>query len=457
MSAFVVIGGQWGDEGKGRITDLLAEDADIVARYSGGDNAGHTVTVGAQLFKLHLLPSGIVQPRTVSVLGNGMVINPARLLVEMEELAKHGIDMSPTRIKISAAAHLITPAHIALDRAEEAARAEGKIGTTGRGIGPAYTAKISRHGLRAELLLDPEKLGEAVREHIRQTNTYLQKIYGAPQSGERERNSSSDALRASPAQAKLGPVPVLDAGAVAAEYAAHAQRLAPYITDTSLYLHQQLQAGARVIAEGAQGTLLDVDHGTYPFVTSSSPAAGGVFSGLGVGPKWVGRILGVTKAFQTRVGEGPFPTEAFGAEAERLRGTGSNPWDEFGTTTGRPRRCGWLDLVLLRYAIRVNGLTELALTKMDVLSGLKTVKLCTAYTSGGQTHTELPFGPADLSPFTAVYEELPGWEEDVTGVRTLEALPANARHYIRRIEELTGVPVTLVSVGPEREQIVFVK
>ncbi|MGQ0600789.1 MAG: adenylosuccinate synthase [Anaerolineales bacterium] len=430
MPLDILVGAQWGDEGKGRITDLLAEDADIVARYSGGDNAGHTVTVGAQLFKLHLLPSGIVQPRTVSVLGNGMVINPARLLAEMEELAKHGMDVSPTRIKISAAAHLITPAHIALDRAEEAARAGGKIGTTGRGIGPAYTAKTSRHGLRAELLLDPKKLGDAIHEHIRQTNTYLQKIY---------------------------QMPLLDAGVVATEYAAHAQRLAPYIIDTSLYLHQQLQAGARVIAEGAQGTLLDVDHGTYPYVTSSSPAAGGVFSGLGIGPKWVGRILGVTKAFQTRVGEGPFPTEAFGAQAERLRGTGSNPWDEFGTTTGRPRRCGWLDLVLLRYAIRVNGLTELALTKMDVLSGLRTVKLCTAYTISGQTHTELPLGPADLSPFTAVYEELPGWDEDVTSVRTLEALPPNARHYLRRIEALTGVPVTLVSVGPEREQIVFVK
>jgi len=430
MPLDILVGAQWGDEGKGRITDLLAEDADIVARYSGGDNAGHTVTVGAQLFKLHLLPSGIVQPRTVSVLGNGMVVNPARLLKEMEELAGHGIEVSPARIKIAAAAHLLTPAHIALDRAEESARAGGKIGTTGRGIGPAYTAKTSRHGLRAELLLDPEKLGDAMHEHIRQANAYLGKIYGAP---------------------------LLDAQAVAAEYAAHAHRLAPYITDTSLFLYQQLQLGARVIAEGAQGTLLDVDHGTYPYVTSSSPSAGGVFSGLGVGPKWVDRILGVTKAFQTRVGEGPFPTEAFGAEAERLRGTGRNPWDEFGTTTGRPRRCGWLDLVLLRYAIRVNGLTELALTKLDVLSGLTTVKLCTAYVANGQTHAELPVGPADLSPFTAVYEDLPGWEEDVTGVRTLAALPEAARHYLRRIEALTGVPVSMVSVGPEREQIVFVE
>ncbi|MBL8045493.1 MAG: adenylosuccinate synthetase, partial [Anaerolineales bacterium] len=250
MPLDILVGAQWGDEGKGRITDLLAEDAQIVARYSGGDNAGHTVTVGAQLYKLHLLPSGVIQPRVISVLGNGMVINPARLLAEMEKLQSSGVDVSPTRIKISHAAHLITPAHIALDKAEEAARAEGKIGTTGRGIGPAYTDKIARHGLRAELLLNPEQLGDAVHEHIRQTNRTLENIYAAPP---------------------------LDASLLAAEFAAHAQRLAPYITDTALYLHQQLQAGARVIAEGAQGTLLDIDHGTYPFVTSSSPSAGGVF------------------------------------------------------------------------------------------------------------------------------------------------------------------------------------
>jgi adenylosuccinate synthase len=428
MPLDILVGAQWGDEGKGRITDWLAEHAQIVARYSGGDNAGHTVTVGDKIFKLHLLPSGIVQPKAICVLGNGMVINPARLLEEMDKLARLGLDVSPARIKISAAAHLITPAHIALDQAEEAKRGLSKIGTTGRGIGPAYTAKISRHGLRTELLLEPERLGDAVQEHIQQANVYLQSLYGHA---------------------------ALDADAVAAEYAAHAQRLAPYITDTSLYLHQRLLAGARVIAEGAQGTLLDVDHGTYPYVTSSSPTSGGVFNGLGIGPRFVGRIIGVTKAFQTRVGEGPFPTEAFGSEAERLRGTGQNPWDEFGTTTGRPRRCGWLDLVLLRYAIRVNGLTELALTKMDVLSGLSTVRLCSAYTAGGQTHTELPLGPADLGPFKAVYEELPGWSEEVSRAHTLADLPANARQYIRRIEELTGLPVTMVSVGPEREQIIF--
>ena len=431
MPLHIIIGAQWGDEGKGRITDLLAADAHIVARYSGGDNAGHTVTVGEKIFKLHLLPSGLVQPRAVGVLGHGMVINPARLLQEMDELERAGLDVSPARVKVSYAAHLITPAHIALDKADEGARvgAEGgKIGTTGRGIGPAYTDKTGRRGLRAELMLDPERLGDRVMEHVRAANLTLERIYGQP-----------------------GVDPV----ATAAEYTDYARRLAPYLTDTSLYLHNRLRAGDVVIAEGAQGTLLDLDLGTYPYVTSSSPTSGGVFSGLGIGPHYAGRIIGVTKAFQTRVGEGPFPTEAFGEEADRLRGTGANPWDEFGTTTGRPRRCGWLDLVLLRYAVRVNGLTELVLTKLDVLSGLNTVQLCTAYRSGGQQYNELPLGPADLSPFQPVYESMPGWSEDVSRARTLADLPAAARHYIQRIEELTGVPVSLISVGAERSQVVM--
>ena len=427
MPLDILVGAQWGDEGKGRVTDLLAEQAQVVARYSGGDNAGHTVTVGSQVFKLHLLPSGILHPHTVGVLGNGMVINPARLLEELAMLAQAGIEVPPARVKVSAAAHLITPAHIALDRAEEAARAAGKLGTTGRGIGPAYTAKIARQGLRAELLLNPEALADRVAEQVQQANYTLERLYNQP---------------------------ALDPAAIAAEYVDHARRLAPYVTDTSLYLHRRLQAGARVIAEGAQGTLLDIDHGTYPYVTSSSPAAGGVFNGLGIGPKFVDRVIGVTKAFQTRVGEGPFPTEAFGPEAERLRGTGANPWDEFGTTTGRPRRCGWLDLVLLRYAIRVNGLTELVLTKLDVLSGLKTVKLCPAYRAGAARHEELPLGPADLAPFTAEWEMLAGWEEDLSAARTPADLPPAARVYLQRIEALTGVPVTLVSVGPERGQII---
>jgi adenylosuccinate synthase len=436
MPLHIIIGAQWGDEGKGRITDLLAADAHIVARYSGGDNAGHTVTVsgpgdqGQRIFKLHLLPSGLVQPHAVGVLGHGMAINPARLLQEMAELEAAGLEVSPERVKVSYAAHLITPAHIALDQADEAARAGaegGKIGTTGRGIGPAYTDKTSRRGLRAELMLDPERLGDRVLEHVRSANRTLERMYGQPG---------------------------LDPAATAAAYTDHAQRLAPFLSDTSLYLHRRLGEQAVVIAEGAQGTLLDLDLGTYPYVTSSSPSSGGAFSGLGISPHFAGRIIGVTKAFQTRVGEGPFPTEAFGEAAQRLRGTGANPWDEYGTTTGRPRRCGWLDLVLLRYAARVNGITELVLTKLDVLSGLDRLQLCTGYRAAGQTYSELPLGPADLSPFEPVYETMPGWTEDLGGARTLADLPAAARHYVQRVEDLTGVPVSLISVGPERSQIV---
>jgi adenylosuccinate synthase len=433
MPLHVVVGAQWGDEGKGRITDLLAAQASVVARYSGGDNAGHSVTVGERLYKLHLLPSGLVQPHVTGVLGQGMVVNPARLLEEMATLQALGIAIHPGRVKLSTAAHLILPGHIALDGAEEARRAasaEGKIGTTGRGIGPAYTDKAARRGVRAEWLADPERLADRVAEHVRATNNTLKQADAAPP---------------------------LDEAAAAAPFVDYARRLAPYLAETSLFLHEQLQQGAAVLAEGAQGTLLDLDAGTYPFVTSSSPGAGGVFSGLGVGPRHVGRIVGVTKAFQTRVGEGPFPTEVQAAEADRLRGTGANPWDEFGTTTGRPRRTGWLDLVLLRYAVRVNTLTELALTKLDVLSGLGAVRLCSAYEAGGQTYAELPRGPADLDPFKPVYETLPGWGEDVRGARTLADLPAAARVYIDRIEALVGVPVTLISVGPERSQIIVAR
>jgi adenylosuccinate synthase len=436
MPLHLIIGAQWGDEGKGRITDLLAADVDIVARYSGGDNAGHTVTVGDKIFKMHLLPSGLVHDNVVGVLGNGMVINPARLLDEMDGLRALGVEIGPARIRVSTAAHLITPAHIALDLAEEAARADaasaeggpGKIGTTGRGIGPAYTEKIARRGLRVEQMLDPAHLGERVADHIRAANRTLTKVYGRDP---------------------------LDPAQIAATYVDYARRLQPYFAETSLYLHERLKANAVVLAEGAQGTLLDIDHGTYPFVTSSCPTAGGAFVGLGLGPHFTSRIIGITKAFQTRVGEGPFPTEAFGAEAERLRGTGANPWDEFGTVTRRPRRCGWLDLVLLRYAIRVNGLTELVLTKLDVLSGLEMVRLCVGYVANDVTYVELPYGPADLGPFQPIYEEMPGWAEDIAHARTLADLPAAARHYIHRIEQLVGLPVSLVSVGPERSQIVM--
>ncbi|MDT8899086.1 adenylosuccinate synthase [Thermanaerothrix sp. 4228-RoL] len=429
MPLDIVIGTQWGDEGKGRIVDLLAAQADLVARYNGGDNAGHTVNVGGHTFRLHLIPSGIIHPHTIGILGNGMVINPATLVQEIENLKAAGVSITPERLRISFAAHLITPAHRALDQAQEQARGSGQIGTTGRGIGPAYTDKAARHGLRMEDLLDLDTFREKLEHHVATINTWLMRIYEAEP---------------------------LDVQAVVREYTHYATQLQPFIADVGMELHQALRLGKQVLAEGAQGTLLDLDLGTYPYVTSSTPTAAGALLGLGLGIVPVRAVIGVTKAFQTRVGAGPFPTEVFGKTAERLRGTGKNPWDEFGTTTGRPRRVGWLDGVLLRYAVRVNGVTELMITKMDILSGLPTLRLCIAYRYNGHTLQDLPLGPAHLEPFEPVYEELPGWMEDVTTVRRWDDLPAAARAYVRRIEELCGVPVRRVSVGPERSQVVEV-
>ncbi|HWR65571.1 MAG TPA: adenylosuccinate synthase [Bellilinea sp.] len=429
MPLDIVIGTQWGDEGKGRIVDLLAAQADIVARFNGGDNAGHTVTVGNHTFKLHLIPSGIIHPHTIGVMGNGMVINPSNFLSEVEMLQNAGVTVGPERLRISYAAHLITPAHRAMDLAQETARGSGNLGTTGRGIGPAYTGKTSRNGLRMEEMLNPATFMKKVQAHVEEVNKIL-----------------VDQYHAEP----------LDPRAVAREYTNCAHQIIPYISDTGLLIDQALRNGQRVLAEGAQGTLLDLDHGTYPYVTSSSAVAPAVFTGLGIGITPVDRVVGVTKAFQTRVGSGPFPTEVFGKTAERLRGTGKNPWDEFGTTTGRPRRVGWLDGVLLRYALRVNGVTELMITKMDILNGLTTLRLSVGYKFGETTHQDLPMGPANLSPFEPIYEEMAGWEGDITGVRRWQDLPTAAREYVRRIEAYCGVPVRRVSVGPEREQVVDV-
>ncbi|HCE17152.1 MAG TPA: adenylosuccinate synthase [Anaerolinea thermolimosa] len=427
MPLDIVVGTQWGDEGKGRVVDLLSSRADIVARYNGGDNAGHTVTVGKQTFKLHLIPSGIIHPRTTGVLGNGVVIYPPTLLTEIDMLRNNQVEINPQRLRISHAAHLITPAHRALDRAQETARGREQIGTTGRGIGPAYTDKAARRGIRMEEMLDETAFHRRMIEHVEEANQFLTTIYHAE---------------------ALDPLQIAD------EYTRAASVLREYITDTSALLWEALQRGQLVLAEGAQGTLLDLDHGTYPFVTSSSPTAPGVLPGLGIGFGYVNRVIGVTKAFQTRVGAGPFPTEVFGETATRLRGTGANPWDEFGTTTGRPRRVGWLDGVLLRYAVRINGLTELVVTKLDVLSGLPEIRICTAYRINGQEYTDLPLGPADLSPFEPVYEEMPGWGGDISGARTWNDLPEEAQNYLTRISQISGVPVCQVSVGPEREQVV---
>jgi adenylosuccinate synthase len=430
MSLDIIVGTQWGDEGKGRVVDLLAANADFVARFNGGDNAGHTVTVGEENFKLHLIPSGIIHPHTVGIIGNGLVVNPKVLLAEMDMLREKGVEISPKRLRISNAAHVITPGHLAIDQAREIDLGDEKIGTTLRGIGPAYNDKAARSGIRMQQMLSQEDLADSVMVHMKNVNKQLTTIYdSAP----------------------------LDPTVVAQEYAGYAQLLKPYIGDVSVLLTEALTKGKTVLAEGAQGTLLDLDHGTYPFVTSSNPTAPGVLVGLGIGLCNIGRIIGVTKAFQTRVGEGPFPTEVFGDIAQQLRGTGENPWDEFGTTTGRARRVGWLDIVLLRYAVRVNGLTELTVTKLDILSGLGPLKICIGYREGNQTHEELPLGPSDLAPFEPIFEQLPGWDEDITAVRHWEDLPKGAQEYLQRIQALAGIPVKMASVGPERDQIVVIE
>ncbi len=427
MTATIVVGAQWGDEGKGRVVDWLAARSDVVARYAGGDNAGHTVNVGSTVYKLHLIPSGILREDVVCVLGNGMVINPVNLIREIDQLRALNVEITAERLIISTRAHIITPAHIALDKAAEVARGSGAIGTTLRGIGPAYMDKTGRSGVRAGEMADLEAFADTMFTVVQKAN---------------------DTLTAQ------GMEP-LDAQVAARDYLDAAARLRPYLRDTSNYVNQRLRDGAIVLCEGGQGTMLDIDHGDYPYVTSSSPTAGGALIGLGFGPQYVDRVVGVAKAFATRVGSGPMPTELDGELGSRLRGTGENFWDEFGTTTGRPRRTGWLDIVMLRYAAQVNGFTELVLTKLDILSGLDELKLAVAYMVDGKRHEYPPDLLADLKRAKPVYETFPGWSEDVSGVRKWGDLPEAARNYVRAIADRVGVPVSTVSVGPEREQLVF--
>lgn len=429
MPATIIIGAQWGDEGKGRAVDWLAAQADVVARFSGGDNAGHTVYVGDEVFKMHLIPSGILHPQALCILGNGMVVNPVNLLKEIDRLREMGVDISPERMKISTKAHLITPAHIALDAANEKARGDAAIGTTLRGIGPAYLDKTGRQGIRAGEMRDLEVFGDLIQKAIKSANDTLSH-YGAE---------------------------LLDAQTVAAEYVDAADKLRPYLADTTLILNEQLKAGAAVLCEGAQGTLLDVDHGSYPYVTSSNPTTGGALAGLGIGPRHVKDVIGVAKCFSTRVGGGPMPTELDGEIADRLRGTGENFWDEYGTTTGRPRRCGWLDAVMLRYSCDVNGYTSLAITKMDVLSGFAELKIAVAYDVDGERMTYPPDTVAALERATPIYETLPGWQDDIMSARSMSDLPQAAQDYLKRISELCDVPIAMVSVGPERDQFIVVK
>ncbi len=427
MPATILVGAQWGDEGKGRVADWLAAEADVVARYAGGDNAGHTVVVGQSVFKLHLIPSGILHEHVTCVLGNGMVINPVNLLKEMDDIARMGVDVNPERLVISSRAHLITPAHIALDSASEKALGSQAIGTTLRGIGPAYLDKTGRRGIRAGQMLDVEAFGEALYAMIEKANQTL---------------------------AEHGHSPI-DPKTATVDYLQAAARLKPFIQDTALLLNGRLREGARVLCEGAQGTLLDVDHGDYPFVTSSSPTSGGALTGLGIGPRQVDRVVGVAKAFSTRVGSGPMPTELEGDLANRLRGTGENFWDEYGTTTGRPRRCGWLDAVVLRYAAQVNGFSELVLTKLDVLSGIESLKIAVGYEVDGRRLDFPPSTLGELERAVAVYETLPGWHEAVGHARRASDLPDATVAYINRVAELCDVPIRTVSVGPERDQLVY--
>ncbi|UCC62736.1 MAG: adenylosuccinate synthase [Anaerolineae bacterium] len=428
MGITVILGTQWGDEGKGKLTDRLAAESDIVARFNGGDNAGHTVTVGDEIFRLHLIPSGILHPHVTGIMGGGMVVNPGKLVKEMDTLAERGVDVSPSRLRLSGRTHLILPYHIALDGAVERALGEKKIGTTMRGIGPTYADKSSRRGIRAQAMADPEAFADCVKAETEAKNEILTQVYGQEP---------------------------LDVEAVAAEHFEYARRLAPHLEDTSVYLHEAMAQGKRLLCEGAQAALLDIDHGTYPYVTSSSPTIGGVFTGLGIGPRRVERIIGIVKAFQTRVGAGPMPTELSGALRDRLGGTGENPWDEFGTTTGRPRRCGWLDGVMLRYAARINDLTEVCITKLDILTGLEELKICVAYDYRGRRLEHLPSEAEVLAECRPIYETLPGWQEDITGARRFEDLPPAAQVYVRRVEALAGSPATYVSVGPGREQTIL--
>lgn len=426
MPATIILGAQWGDEGKGRAVDHFSATADIAARATGGDNAGHTLNVGDHLLKLHLVPSGILHENVSCVLGNGMVINPISLVKEFDKLAAFGLDVSPDRLKLSTRAHLITPAHTAVDAANEKKLGDSKIGTTLRGIGPAYADKVNRRGIRAGEMVDLERFAESLERSLRQSSDQLVR-------------DGFDSV---------------DVDNAVRNYVEAAAKLRPFLTDTAVYLHDALKAGKHVLCEGAQGAMLDVDFGSYPFVTSSSPTTGGTLSGLGFGAKYVQDVVGVAKAFSTRVGGGPMPTELFGAMGERLRGTGANFWDEFGTTTGRPRRVGWLDLVVLRYSAIINGFTKLVLTKLDILSGLDELNLCVGYEIDGERIDYVPSTIEELALAVPVYETLPGWSENVMHMRKLAELPANARRYIDRIEELCETPVELVSVGPERAQLV---
>ncbi|RMD82634.1 MAG: adenylosuccinate synthase [Candidatus Dadabacteria bacterium] len=423
VKSAVVVGLQWGDEGKGKIVDLLSAEADVVVRFQGGNNAGHTLVVDGEETVLHLIPSGALHPRTVCVIGGGVVIDPGVLVEELDALRRRGYLTEDERLLVSQEAHLILPYHKAIDQARERRRGKGKIGTTGRGIGPAYEDKAARIGLRVVDLCDEQVFRERLRDNFQEKNAYLQAMLGEA---------------------------VLDYDAMVGDLVKYGRRLSRFVCDTSRYLHEALIAGRKVLFEGAQGVLLDLDLGTYPYVTSSNTGAGAVPTGAGIAPSLVRKVIGITKAYTTRVGSGPFPTELTGPLGERLRSEGG----EFGATTGRPRRCGWFDAVIVRKAVRCSGVTELALTKLDVLTGVDPVRICTAYRLDGEVTQDVPALASVLERVTPVYEEHPGWHQDLSSARRLEDLPRQARAYIERIETLTGVRAGIVSVGPQRDQTI---
>jgi adenylosuccinate synthase len=421
MTATIVLGAQWGDEGKGRVVDYFAESAEFVVRFQGGNNAGHTIVFGEERLALSLIPSGILYPDCTPVIASGTVVDPAVLLAEMDMVAEKGLD--PSRVKLSSNAHLIMPYHRKLDAVIERYLGKNQIGTTKKGIGPAYTDKYSRFGIRVQDLFDPKIFAQKVEAALEEKNRILPRVYNT--------------------------LP-MDSQEIIDEYLGHAERLRPHVTDTSLLLHNAITQGRDVLFEGAQGTLLDIDHGTYPFVTSSNPTAGGAVVGAGIGPKAIDEIIGVAKAYISRVGTGPFPTELNDEVGDKMIELGG----EYGTVTGRRRRCGWLDLPALRYAVRVNSLTRIFLTKMDILSAFDTIRAATGYRAEDETFDEFPAQQSVLYHCEPVYEELPGWGEDITGVRELDDLPKETRAYIEYIEEAVGVPIGWVSVGPERSQLI---
>lgn len=421
MSAFIVLGAQWGDEGKGKMTDYLAEEADVVVRFQGGNNAGHTVEVGDRQYKLHLIPSGILYDNKLNVIGNGVVVDPKALFEEIGYLEKEGVKVTPEKLIISDRAHLIMPYHRVLDILKEKARGKNDIGTTGKGIGPCYTDKFERCGIRVCDLLHEDVFEEKLRENIKMKNEYITKVLG----GE-----------------------ALDVEEILVQYKQYAEKIRPFVKDTSVKVYDSIKEDKTVLFEGAQGMLLDIDHGTYPYVTSSNTTAGGVSNGIGVGPNMITNAVGITKAYTTRVGKGPFPTELENETGEWIRTKGH----EYGVTTGRSRRCGWLDLVIVKSAVRVSGLTSLAVTKIDTLAGLDKLKICVGYKFNGEIIDYFPASLEDLAKCEPVYEEFDGWDDSVADARSYDEIPENAKKYLERISEFTGTRISIVSVGPKRDQ-----